>query len=150
MIIYAVDPGLASGVALLHAPAKGEIEKLGSWEMAVTETEDSTAKIIETYREHDLRVVIERFTVNEQTAKKSAAPWSMELIGSLKYICRINGAREPVLQTPADAKNFAPNPRLKALGLWHRGGHGHALDALRHGLLYACKNGYIDKRLLSD
>lgn len=150
MIIYSVDPGLASGVALLHVPAEGQFEQLGSWEMTPEETEDATLQTIETYRDHDLRVVVERFTITAETGKKSQAPFSLELIGSIKYICRVNGAPKPVLQMPVDAKNFAPNPRLKALGLWHRGGHGHAMDALRHAVLYAVKNGYRDDRLILD
>ncbi len=150
MIVYSVDPGLASGVALLYIPTEGEIEQLGSWEMTPEDTEDATLKTILTYLQHDLRVVVERFTITTETGKKSQAPFSLELIGSIKYICRVNGAPVPVLQTPVDAKSFAPNPRLRALGLWHKGGHGHALDALRHGLLYAVKNGYRDSRLISE
>lgn len=150
MIIYAVDPGLASGVALLHVPEDGDPQLLGSWELPPEETEDATVKILQTYREHDLRIVLERFTITAETGKKSQQGWSLELIGSIKFICRTSGAPAPVLQTPADAKNFAPNPRLKALGLWHKGGHGHALDAIRHAVLYAVKNGYRDKKLLVD
>lgn len=149
MIIFSVDPGLASGVALINTEAGPDHLQMGSWEMSQDETEDATQQIIETYKDDfDLRIVVERFTINAETAKKSPSPWSLELIGSIKYICRINGMPVPTLQTPTDAKNFVPNPRLKALGLWHRGGGGHALDALRHAVLYAVKNGYKDKRLL--
>lgn len=150
MIVYAVDPGLASGIALLNVTENSDIEQLGTWELPPEETEDATLKVIETYRDYDLRVVLERFTITAETGKKSQAPFSLELIGSLKYICRVNGAAKPVLQTPSDAKNFAPNPRLKALGLWHKGGHGHALDALRHAVLYAVKNGYRSPKLLAE
>jgi hypothetical protein len=149
VIIYSVDPGLASGLALLYVPDDGRIEQFGSWEMPPEETEDTTLRVINLYRDDDLRVVVERFTITPETGKKSQAHWSLELTGSINYICRTNNAAAPVLQSPGDAKNFSPNPRLKALGLWHKGGHGHALDALRHGLLYAVKNGYRDDRLLS-
>jgi hypothetical protein len=149
VIIFSVDPGLASGVALINTEAGPDNLQMGSWEMPQDETEDATQQIIETYKDDfDLRIVVERFTINAETAKKSPSPWSLELIGSIKYICRINGMPVPTLQTPTDAKNFVPNSRLKALGLWHRGGGGHALDALRHAVLYAVKNGYKDKRLL--
>jgi hypothetical protein len=150
VIVYAIDPGLASGVALLNVPDDGEIEKMGSWEMEPYETMSNTELVIKRYKDWDLRVVVERFTITAETGKKSQAPFSLEIIGAIKYICRVNEMPEPVLQMPVDAKNFAPNPRLKALDLWHRGGHGHALDALRHGLLYAVKNGYRDKRLIAS
>lgn len=150
MIILAIDPGLASGVALLHVPDEDDPELLGSWELTPEETEDAVVKMIQTYRDHDLRVVVERFTITAETGKKSQAPFSLELIGSIKFICRTNGGPVPVLQTPSDAKNFAPNPRLKALGLWHKGGHGHALDAIRHAVLYAVKNGYRSQKLLVE
>lgn len=151
MIVFSVDPGLASGIALLSTVDDPDIIQMGSWEMTQEETEDATQRIIDTYKDDfDLRIVIERFTITAETAKKSPSPWSLELIGSIKYICRINGMPVPTLQTPTDAKNFVPNARLKALGLWHKGGHGHALDALRHAVLYAVKNGYRDKRLIQE
>jgi hypothetical protein len=151
VIILSIDPGLASGIALINTDAPPELMKMGSWEMAPAETEDAVDQAINAYKDDfDLRVVVERFTITAETGKKSQGTWSLELIGSIKYICRINGMPMPTLQTPADAKNFVPNPRLKALSLWHKGGHGHALDALRHAVLYAVKNGYRDKRLLLE
>jgi hypothetical protein len=41
-----------------------------------------------------------------------------------------------------------PNEALKKLEYWHRGGAGHALDAIRHGLLYLAKNGWTPRKLL--
>lgn len=150
MIIYAVDPGLASGIALLNVPDGEDPELLGSWEMDPYETMAYTELIAKRYNDYDLRVVVERFTITAETGKKSQAPFSLEIIGAIKYICRVNGLPEPTLQTPADAKNFAPNPRLKSLGLWHRGGHGHALDAIRHAVLFAVKNGYRSQKLIVE
>lgn len=151
MIVLAVDPGLASGVALINTDAGPDHLQMGTWEMTQDETEDAVLKTIQTYRDDfDLRIVIERFTITAETAKKSPSPWSLELIGSIKYICRTNGMPVPTLQTPTDAKNFVPNARLKALGLWHKGGGGHALDALRHAVLYSVKNGYRDPRLILE
>jgi hypothetical protein len=43
-----------------------------------------------------------------------------------------------------------PNPALKHLGIWHKGGEGHANDAIRHGLLALVKTGWIPKELLSQ
>jgi hypothetical protein len=41
-----------------------------------------------------------------------------------------------------------PNEALKKLDYWHKGGEGHALDAIRHGLLYLAKKGWTPRRLL--
>jgi hypothetical protein len=51
-------------------------------------------------------------------------------------------------QSPADAKAMFPNPQLKKLGYWHRGGEGHALDAIRHALLRLAKTGWKPVKLL--
>jgi hypothetical protein len=40
------------------------------------------------------------------------------------------------------------NQALKKLGYWHTGGDGHALDAIRHGLLRLVKAGWIPRALL--
>jgi hypothetical protein len=51
-------------------------------------------------------------------------------------------------QSPADAKRMFTNEAIKKLEYWHKGGAGHALDAIRHGLLYLAKNGWTPLRLL--
>jgi hypothetical protein len=51
-------------------------------------------------------------------------------------------------QSPADAKAMFANDKLKKLEYWHRGGEGHALDSIRHGLLRLVKSGWKPVRLL--
>ena len=98
----------------------------------------------------DIRIVCERFTITQETAKKSQAPFSLEQIGNLKQAMR--DVKRPVsgiyLQTPRDAKAMFPNPALKKLGYWHKGGAGHAMDSIRHGLLFLARNGWKPTRLL--
>jgi hypothetical protein len=97
-------------------------------------------------------VVCERFVINAQTVRNSQAPYSLEQIGILKHLCREH--QFPVdaikFQAPVDAKKMFPNPALKHLGIWHKGGEGHANDAIRHGLLALVKTGWIPKELLSQ
>jgi hypothetical protein len=97
-----------------------------------------------------LEVACERFTITAQTAKNSQAPYSLEQIGVLKHLIRESDgvANQLVYQGPVDAKRLFPNEALKKLEYWHRGGEGHALDAIRHGLLYLAKHGWTQKRLL--
>jgi hypothetical protein len=97
-----------------------------------------------------LEVVCERFTINAQTVRNSQAPFSLEQIGILKQIMMDHG-RQPddiYFQSPADAKAMFGNDKLKTLEYWHRGGEGHALDSIRHGLLRLVKSGWKPTRLL--
>jgi hypothetical protein len=98
----------------------------------------------------NIEIVCERFTINAQTVRNSQAPYSLEQIGVLKQIMRDFGMIDIELkyQNPSDAKRMFPNEALKKLGYWHVGGGGHALDAIRHGLLFLAKNGWTPLRLL--
>jgi len=151
-IILAVDPGKKSGIASFTYN-KGEAPELvDSGEYMF---EDYHVPILNTLRnarifEAEIAVVCERFTINAQTVKNSQAPYSLEQIGILKYLVNSEGLDidKIVFQSPSDAKRMFPNDALKKLGYWHRGGEGHALDAMRHGLLYAVKNGWVPRKLV--
>lgn len=98
---------------------------------------------------YHLEVVCENFIITVQTAKIGAGPWSLKYIGALEYLCRKHSI-PLTLQQPSQ-KDFAPNDRLKALGLWHKGGGGHALDALRHGVIYlVMKHKWRPEGLISE
>jgi hypothetical protein len=136
--IIAIDPGLASGVAHVTISPVGftivstdELDPLGTGQwleraLRVVPDLDTTA------------VILERFTITQKTAQNSQAPWSLEVIGQSRWIVwqHIPG-RELILQAPADSMAAFTNDRLRSFGLWHRGGHGHAVEALRHVALFA-------------
>ena len=125
--MIAIDPGKTTGVAVwsgdVHADQDEDwlrcCHRLEAWLAAWS---------------GPTVVVIERFIINVNTVGNSQAPWSLELIGVARYLAHKYGA-DYVLQTPADAKNFMKDERLKKLG-WHRKGKVHANDALRHLGLY--------------
>lgn len=154
ILVLAVDPGKLSGVAAI------------SWD----EDKDSTPKVVWSKELNDEQfpegiidaladaesydkffVACESFTINMQTAKNTQAPWSLEQIGVLKYVCRKYNYKpeDIVFQSPANAKSMFDNPALKRLGTWHVGGAGHANDAIRHGLLRMIRAGWIPRKLLS-
>ncbi len=140
--IIAIDPGLVSGVAhVVVIPDGGGFEVADSDELGPDETGDWLQRRIDHFIRRDTTAfAIERFTITPKTATNSQAPWSLEVIGQTKWIMRENSLDWRVrllMQSPSDAKSIFPNPRLKALGLWHRGGKGHAMDALRHCALVA-------------
>lgn len=142
--VMAIDPGLTTGFAFVDTdgPTIIETAEVDWFDLGMKQGEYLTQF------PGEVAVVIERFIITPQTAKNAQAPWSLELIGQSRWVARRCGIPELIMQSPTDAKNFSTNEKLKALGLWHRGGGGHAMDALRHALLYMVRNGYNDRRLL--
>jgi len=150
--VLSIDPGKASGVALLSWDgADGNPNILLSKEVQPEEFAIPVETLLNSYRNEDsLSVVCERFTINAQTVRNSQAPYSLEQIGVLKHLCRTN-MYDPgriIFQSPADAKAMFPNEALKKVGAWHVGGEGHANDAIRHALLRLVKTGWKPRVLL--
>lgn len=144
--VLSVDPGKATGMALFSHEAGSDPVLLWSGEFQQDEYAKPIRQALALYgpEEGGIEVACERFTINAQTVKNSQAPYSLEQIGILKQ-CLIDVDRpadDIYFQSPADAKALFPNPALKKLGYWHKGGEGHALDAIRHGLLRLVKSGW--------
>lgn len=153
--IISVDPGLVTGVALLDRRGD-EVSLTLSAEVGESELAPWLRMCLNNWEELDeqgvvVSVVYERFLITMETAKNTQAPWSLEMIGVLKQVCRdCNYPLELIYaQRPSEAKSIVTNAKLKRLELWHRGGDGHALDAIRHGVLCLIKRGWEDSRLLS-
>jgi len=151
--ILAIDPGLKTGMCVFTHVL--EEEPVLVWAKELDEEEFAMPVRWELENHPELEIACEKFTITVATAKKSPQPYSMELIGVVKQSLRDIG-RDPKtdpkfkLQLPTDAMSLFPNPALKKLGYWHRGGEGHALDSIRHGLLYLAKTGWKPIRLLQD
>lgn len=151
--VLAVDPGKVSGMALISLETGSE--PVLEWAGEFTQVEFAKPvrdTLWASEAKFNLDIVCERFVINAQTVKNSQAPYSLEQIGALKQ-CLIDARRAPedvFFQSPADAKALFPNPALKALGYWHKGGEGHALDAIRHALLRCVKIGWKPVRLLNS
>lgn len=146
--ILAIDPGKKTGMCVFTI-VPGQ-EPVLVWSKELDENEFAMPVRWELENFPELEVVCERFIINAQTAKKTQAPFSLELIGVLKQCLRDVGRSEEdiIFQSPADAMNLFPNPGLKKLGYWHVGGAGHALDSIRHGLLRLAKTGWSPVGLL--
>ena len=152
-IVLAVDPGKATGVALLSWSGNpDEIpERLYSTECQPDAFANDVLIGLADWKKYDnFKVVCERFVINAATAKNSQAPYSLEQIGVLKHLCRTNmyDPERIIFQSPADAKAMFPNEALKKVGAWHVGGEGHANDAIRHALLRLVKTGWKPRVLL--
>ena len=152
MYILAVDPGKASGIALLSLKLGEEPKIIMSGEYQMKEYAQPIRDAIKRARLGNtaIQIVCERFIINAQTVRNSQAPYSLEQIGILKQVMLDEGLDPEtiVFQSPSDAKAMFDNPKLKKLEYWHKGGEGHALDAIRHGLLRCVKLGWKPTRLL--
>ena len=150
--VLSIDPGKATGVALLHLARDEEPKIIFSGEAQPEEFADVVRNILKDFTEDysALTVVCEKFTINAQSVRNSQAPYSLEQIGALKQILQDFGIdRDSIVwQMPVDAKKMFPNETLKTLEIWHKGGEGHANDALRHALLRLVKGGWIPRKLL--
>lgn len=139
-ILISIDPGKASGFAVLDYTDLDNIKIIYSDELEQYETSETVENLLTEEVDAEYEIVMEKFTITSQTGKNSNGEnWSPEIIGSVRYLAQREGVPFAI-QTPAEAKNFVPNDRLKAIGIWHKGGEGHARDALRHGVLYLVKN----------
>lgn len=152
MYILAVDPGKASGIALLSLKLGEEPKIIMSGEYQMKEYAQPIRDAIKRARLGNtaIQIVCERFIINAQTVRNSQAPYSLEQIGILKQVMLDEGLDPEIIvfQSPSDAKAMFDNPKLKKLEYWHKGGEGHALDAIRHGLLRCVKLGWKPTRLL--
>jgi len=152
MHILAVDPGKASGIALISLNLGDEPKIIISGEYQMKEYSQPIREALNTAKVGNIaiQVVCERFIINAQTVRNSQAPYSLEQIGVLKQIMLDSGLDPDsiIFQSPADAKAMFDNTKLKKLEYWFVGGEGHALDAIRHGLLRCVKLGWKPMRLL--
>lgn len=151
--VLAVDPGKATGIALFSREEGSDPVLEWSKEVQAEEFAEAVRSVLwaPEKREH-LDIVCERFIINAQTVRNSQAPYSLEQIGILKQ-CLLDSGRpmnDIYFQSPADAKSMFDNPKLKKLGYWHVGGEGHALDAIRHGLLKLVKTGWKPIKLINS
>lgn len=143
MILDVYDPGLATGYCSIEFGAPGEgIEILDSDELTLDQMYERFV-LGSAVANCDV-MVFEAFTINAGSAKKSFQPMSLHLIGlATAHLAVAGRPSEPILQYATDAKGFCPNSRLKDFDMWHRGGEGHARDALRHAVKWLSDNGYI-------
>jgi hypothetical protein len=146
--VLSVDPGKATGICLVSWSGEDSDNPTVEYSGEV-EPEGFAASVRELISRKDnyeeFAVVCERFVITPQTGKNSQAPYSLEQIGVLKHLCREDGygAENISLQAPVDAKSMFPNPTLQKLGTWHKGGEGHANDAIRHALLKLVKMKWV-------
>lgn len=150
--VLAIDPGKATGICLISWSGEEKENPIVEFseEVQPENFADAVRELLGRQPEYEeFAVACERFVITPQTGKNSQAPFSLEQIGVLKHLCREDGygAEQISFQAPVDAKSMFPNPTLQKLGTWHKGGEGHANDAIRHGLLKLVKMKWVPSAL---
>lgn len=143
MVIIAIDPGKTTGCAVLSDDGTFK-----AYEYNFDDTCRTLISAATTYGA-DLELVSESFIITVNTAKNSAAPWSLELIGVARMVSHLYTGKELVLQPPVNAKRFSSNDRLKRMGWWTPG-KGHANDAARHLLYRRASTGGLPVETLQE
>jgi len=141
MRVLAVDPGKMSGIAFIARPNDDDPPIINEFPAM------KSVKMAEQYLGTNLDfVVCESFI-----PRPGAGTWqpdALEVIGALRYLCwRCEVPFE--LQSPADAKRFSTDEKLKKLGWYTPTPDGHANDAQRHLLLGLVRHQEIDLRRLT-
>jgi hypothetical protein len=138
--ILAIDPGLTTGWANLD-PDGGF--RSGETKPPILFLSDVERMLRGPF---PWAMVCERYVITPETIKKSRQADPLEIIGTLKYFAEKYQTLIQ-FQGPAEAKTFATDKKLKALG-WFRPGLGHANDAARHLLCYWVKHGLVKPEAL--
>lgn len=139
-MILAIDPGKLTGIAVFQDRGPQ------AFQLGFQEACDFLGENIAPGGGIEL-VIVERFIIGPSTGKLGDVNWSLEVIGVTRWLATKAGV--PLrFQAPADAKRFATDARLKALGWYTPTPGGHANDALRHLVVGLVADGWWDPRLV--
>lgn len=132
--IVAWDPGLVTGVCIW------ENDDVEGFQCTFRQVGDLLLALsAPDVMQKDAVVVCESFTINNQTARNSQAPWSLEVIGLIRYFSMVQHL-EIFFQQPSAAKRLITDDVIKRAGLWKKGAP-HQMDATRHMMLYDITSG---------
>lgn len=126
----ALDPGKTTGIAIWDrgdvTTSQIQVEDIWGW--------------LDEMVNPKVRVVYESYILRPQMARLSRETDALEIIGAVKLLAATRNV-VAVAQSPADAKTFMHNKKLREQGLWKISIGRHALDALRHLGLYLLRCG---------
>lgn len=135
--VVGVDPGESTGLAVVRGDGFRVHVQQGSPSVVL---DDFTTRFpFLTQRGYDVLVGCERYVVTAETARRSAQPVPLQVVGVVAQLARLNGWPF-YLQSPSDVKTLVDNAFLRRAGLWatprdvERRDADDANDALRHAL----------------
>lgn len=144
--VLAIDPGVISGIALISREGP---KVIWSGEADQQRTGEIVDSLLYKYGGENVSVTCEKYYITSQTAKKSPQPASLEVTGMVRWLAHLRGSGSISQYSPDAAKSMFPNDTLHRLECWHKGGAGHARDAIRHGLLHLVHTTWSDRRMLA-
>lgn len=129
-IVFAYDPGLVTGWACYEPATQAFVSgQVPGRHDFYRQFEQSIAY------GGTIEVVGEKFVITGRTATLTAQYDALYINGTVDYLAEKLGFPFE-LQTPREAKAFATDTKLKALGWYKPTKGGHANDATRHLLTY--------------
>lgn len=142
-VVWGIDPGLVTGVFCVARQPDGSV-KFEHFQFGSEYGTVNHGRIIGSYLSQygppardpavSVLVSLELFIVTAKTARVSRQPDALDVIGAVKSECAALPHVQLVRYQSSEAKKFAPNATLRALG-WFARGKNHANDAARHALL---------------
>lgn len=88
----------------------------------------------------------ENFIISAATAKKTQAPWSLEVIGVCRWLALSYGWTILQPQAPAD-RHLGKKEWVDALGWCPRGARDDGMSACQHLLAYLLRSGLASQRI---
>lgn len=152
--VIGIDPGVSTGLVII----RGDGFKMHAQQGTPSQTLDDFTIRFPFLVAIGITVLVacERFVVTDQTAKRSAQPVPMQVIGVVDQLARTHNW-EFRLQAPSDAKAFTNNDSLRRMNLYTRPHDvekpdaNDVNDAMRHAVLMLAQRraSMYDKILLS-
>lgn len=137
MNIIAIDPGKATGIALLDYSEISAPTLIAHGTHAPDRVIDALDHLAQYLDFYGGVIVIERFVLREGMYGVDTSP--IGVIDRIKEWAK-NKPHTLVWQLPGE-KELVTNDRLRRLGLWLKGKEQrHIMDAVRHAVLYLVKN----------
>lgn len=132
-----VDPGVSTGLSIVRGDGFWLHVQQGSPSLVL---DDFAVRFpFLCLPNAEVLVGCERFVITEQTARNSAQPVPLQVIGIVEQLARLHQWRF-WLQAPGDVKRLINNTVLRETGLWATPAHveqhdaNDANDATRHAL----------------
>jgi hypothetical protein len=133
LVVFAYDPGKVTGWAMwapaTEAFACGQVEGRHAFYRSFEGVMSSGVR---------LEVCGEKYTIGGASKGKTAQYDALYINGYIDGLCEKAGI-PLTLRTATQAKGFATNDKLKALGWYKATPGGHAADATRHLLTHLCQ-----------
>lgn len=139
--VVGIDPGKTTGHALLTVAD----HRVDSGQTTAMQACQWIEQMLPTHG-HNSLIAVERFTIGQETLKKTRQHDALDVIGAIKYLCWAHSTRFE-LNGPSEAKAMVNDERLKMKD-YYQPGQPHANDAARHAVYAAVKHGWYSPDLL--